>query len=181
MKKLLNQISRFRKGESGVTSTEFIIIAPLFMMMLLNAIELGVINLRQITLESRLDSAMRVVRINTGAGYTHNDIRDMICENAPLLVECKQNLRLEMVTNDPRHYTELPAQVDCVDRSVPPSEVSDDELNFTLGNSNELVIVRACLLYDPIIPTSGIALTRTADASGRSAHVAVSAFTQEPR
>jgi len=53
--------------------------------------------------------------------------------------------------------------------------------SFTAGQSNELVIVRACMLYDPIFPTSQLALERTTDQNGKSALVAVSAFTQEPR
>ncbi|MEM9579996.1 MAG: TadE/TadG family type IV pilus assembly protein [Pseudomonadota bacterium] len=174
------RLAAFRASENGAPTLEFALVFPAFMMMLMVAVELGVVNLRQIALESRLDSAMRVVRINTNVRYTHDDVRDMICQNADMFPDCASNLRLEMIPNDPRGYAQLPSTVDCVNSTVPINDAQNEVRNFSLGNANELVMVRACLLYDPVLPTSLLALTRTTDANGKSAHVAVSAFTQEP-
>jgi len=124
---------------------------------------------------------MRTVRINTGVQYTHNDIKAMICENAPMLGNCDADLRLEMIPNDPRSYTAMPPYVDCVDSRYDTGATQNIVRNFHLGNANELVVVRACLLYDPILPGSMMALSRARDENGKSAMVAVSAFTQEPR
>lgn len=176
----LKRLAQFHKNESGASTVEFAIVFPAFIMILCSAIEVGVINLRQTALEGRLDQAMRVVRINTSTNYTHDQMRNMICENAPMLGDCEANLRLEVVPNSARNYTPLPSTVDCVHQAFGMSEASNEVRNFALGNANELVMVRACLLYDPIIPTSRMALSRTTDQNGKSALVAVSAFTHEP-
>jgi len=124
---------------------------------------------------------MREVRIGTGSQYSHDEVRDLICEGALIFDDCQANLRLEMIPNSPRNYTALPYEIDCAQHAVGSSTVINPVRDFTMGQSNELVIVRACMLYDPVFPTSQLALQRTTDQNGRSALVAVSAFTQEPR
>ena len=181
MIKLLNTIRRFRRAERGNVTVEFALVFPVFIMILTSSIEIGVITIRQTLLERGLDIAMREVRVGTGANYTHDQVRAMICDGAAIFEDCEQNLRLEMVPNDPRNYTRLPNTVDCAQHSTGGNEVLNPVRNFAAGQSNELVIVRACMLYDPIFPTSQLALERTTDQNGKSALVAVSAFTQEPR
>lgn len=181
MKQLLNKLLTFRSNEEGSATIEYAIVFPVFIMILLSSIEMGVITIRQTLLERGLDIAMREVRIGTGAQYSHNDIRDMICEGAVIFDDCEANLRLEMIPNSPRDYTPLPSTVDCIAHAAGSNEILNPVRNFTRGQSNELMIVRACMLYDPVLPTSSLALERTTDQNGKSALVAVSAFTQEPR
>ncbi len=181
MRKLLNTIRRFRSAERGNVTVEFALVFPVFIMILTSSIEMGMITVRQTLLERGLDIAMREVRVGTGANYSHDEVRSMICTAAAVFDECEENLRLEMIPNDPRNYTQLPGTVDCVEQSAGGTEALNPVRNFTAGQANELVIVRACMLYDPIFPTSQLALARTTDQNGKSALVAVSAFTQEPR
>ena len=181
MKQLLNTLRRFRSGERGNVTVEFALVFPVFILILTSSIEMGVITIRQTLLERGLDIAMREVRIGTGTQYTHNQLRDMICDGAVIFEDCEANLRLEMIPNDPRNYTPLPNVVDCVAHASGSSEILNPVREFKMGQSNELVIVRACMLYDPVFPTSELALARTTDQNGKSALVAVSAFTQEPR
>lgn len=181
MKKLLNIVRNFRSGERGNVTVEFALVFPVFVMILTSSIEMGIITVRQTLLERGLDIAMREVRVGTGANYSHDQVRAMICDGAVVFDDCEDNLRLEMIPNDPRNYTKLPNAVDCVQHAAGGSEPLNPVREFTAGQSNELVIVRACLLYDPVFPTSQLALDRTTDQNGKSALVAVSAFTQEPR
>lgn len=183
MKQLLKRYSTFRRDEDGTATVEFVIIFLGFILFLGAAVEISVKTLRQTALESRLDQTMRQVRINTGIHYSHNDLRDMMCENAPLFENCQENLRLEMITNDPRSYSSLNSEVDCVNREAPMTSSENAPRNFHLGQSNELVIVRACLLNDPVVSHPAILSARTSGAlpDGYYALVAVSAFTQEPR
>ncbi len=181
MIRLKTRIAQFSKGERGTVTIEFVLCFIAMMAILSTAIELGVVTVRQTVLDSRLDAAMRNVRINTGAGYSHSDLVDMICEDNALFGECEQNLRLEMTANDPRNYTPFSDSVSCVNREVAIDHPDNTNFHFTLGQANELVMVRACMLYDPILPSSLMALARTTTEGGRSALVSVSAFTQEPR
>jgi hypothetical protein len=182
MIKLLNTLRRFRRAERGNVTVEFALVFPVFIMILTSSIEMGVITIRQTLLERGLDIAMREVRVGTGANYSHDQVRAMICDGAAIFDDCEENLRLEMIPNNPRNYTQLPSTVDCVQHGAGGSEALNPVRSFTAGQSNELVIVLACMLYDPIVPTSQLALERTTDQNGKSALVvAVSAFTQEPR
>ncbi|MEN8892856.1 TadE/TadG family type IV pilus assembly protein [Planktotalea arctica] len=181
MKQLLNTLRRFRRAERGNVTVEFALVFPVFILILTSSIEMGVITIRQTLLERGLDIAMREVRIGTGSQYSHDDIRDMICDGAVIFEDCEANLRLEMIPNDPRDYQALPATVDCVEQASGTNVVLNPVREFKRGQSNELMIVRACMLYDPVFPTSELALSRTTDHNGKSALVAVSAFTQEPR
>lgn len=181
MKQLLNKLLRFAGAERGNVTVEFALVFPVFILILTSSIEMGVITIRQTLLERGLDIAMREVRIGTGAQYSHDEIRDLICDGAVIFNDCQANLRLEMIPSDPRAYTQVPALVDCVAQSAGTLDIINPVRQFDMGSSNELVIVRACMLYDPVFPTSELALQRTTDLNGRSALVAVSAFTQEPR
>ncbi|MGB7317738.1 MAG: TadE family protein [Planktotalea sp.] len=181
MKQLLNRLLRFRNAERGNVTIEFALVFPVFILILTSSIEMGVITIRQTLLERGLDIAMREVRIGTGAQYSHDEIRDMICNGAVIFDDCQANLRLEMIPNDPRSYTLLPDAVDCAQQASGALDVINPVRHFEMGSSNELVMVRACMLYDPVFPTSELALERTKDHNGKSALVAVSAFTQEPR
>lgn len=181
MRQFIQKFRRFSAGEKGNVTVEFAIVFPVFMLLLTSALEMGVITVRQTLLERGLDIAMREVRIGTGTQYTHDQIREMICDGAVIFEDCEANLRIEMTPNDPRDYTPLPNTVDCAIQQSGSLTVVNPVRDFTPGESNELVMVRACLLYDPVFPTSQLALQRTQDGNGKSALVATSAFTQEPR
>lgn len=185
MTRLMTRIRAFRRSETGTATIEFAIIFPFFMMVLTSGLELGVINLRQVALDSRVESAMRVVRINTGANYTADDIRDMICTDAPILGDCTNNLRIQMEVTDPRDYTPMKALKCLHTGSSGGTEIATGPVNFNLGNSNELVLVRACLVFNPILPSSYLSAERIAAQTGNSnnlaALTAMTAFTQEPR
>lgn len=181
MKKPLNTVLNFRSGERGNVTVEFALVFPVFAMILTSSIEMGIITVRQTLLERGLDIAMREVRVGTEANYTHDQVRGMICDGAVIFENCEANLRLEMISSDPRNYTKLPNTVDCVQHAAGESEVLNPVREFTAGQAHELMIVRACMLYDPVFPTSQLALDRTTDQNGKSALVAVSAFNQEPR
>lgn len=180
MNKLMSKLLRFRSGERGNVTVEFALVFPVFIMILISSIEMGIITIRQTLLERGLDIAMREVRVGTGTNYTHDQVRGMICNGAVIFDDCEANLRLEMIPNDPRNYTALPNDVDCAYHATGTNDVLNPVRAFANGQANQLMIVRACMLYDPIFPTSQLALQRTKDQNGKSALVAVSAFTQEP-
>lgn len=178
---LLKKLRHFSCGDRGNVTVEFALVFPVFMLILTSSIEMGVITIRQTLLERGLDIAMREVRVGESSEYTHDQIRDMICENAVIFKDCQANLRLEMRLSSPRRYLPLPTTVDCAKHEAGSLEIVNPVRNFTVGETNELVLVRACMLYDPIFPTSELALQRTKDLNGKSALVATSAFTQEPK
>ncbi|KIC13819.1 TadE/TadG family type IV pilus assembly protein [Leisingera sp. ANG-Vp] len=170
-------LRRFRAQEDGTSTVEFAILVPAFIMILMSTVELGLINLRHSQLERALDQTVRNIRLTTGADQQHDDIRDEVCDRSGFIQECNTSLRLEMVQVDPFNWTPIDADPDCVNRIEDVQPVR----NFVSGQSNELMLIRACMKFKPIFPTWGLGDSLSKDADGRISLVASSAFVQEPR
>ena len=51
---------------------------------------------------------------------------------------------------------------------------------FTPGQQNQLMLLRACLRFDPLFPIDALGSALVKDANGQSAIYAMTAFVQEP-
>ncbi len=174
---LKNFLRRFRRSEDGsAILIEFCIFVPLLFGAFLMAVEMGIYSMRQMYLDRGLDIAVRYIRLNTTVSYTHDNIKEMICDNAGWLENCDETLRLEMVTVNPRQFAQFDQSADCVDTSQPVEPVR----GFTLGLENQMMMLRACVRFDPIYPTSGLGYEFEKDGSGQAKMIAVAAFVQEP-
>ncbi len=49
------------------------------------------------------------------------------------------------------------------------------------GTSNEMMLIRACVMLDPIFPTTGMGFHLPMDGTGAYALVSSTAFVNEPR
>lgn len=173
---LRTRIARFRKNEDGNSTVEFVIMFPLFIFLILAGVELGVIAIRQATLERAMDLTVRDIRLGTGAPMQHNDIKQELCDRAPMVPNCAQSLKLEMINVDLHNWTGLPDTPDCVDKSKPAAPVR----SFVAGQSNELMVLRACVKFKPLYPLSGIGRQLDKDNAGYAAVAVTTAFVQEP-
>ncbi|KIN63974.1 TadE-like protein [Sulfitobacter noctilucicola] len=172
-----NFLRRFRRSEDGSALViEFCIFVPLLFGAFLMAVEMGIYSMRQMYLDRGLDLAVRFVRLNTNEDYTHDDIKQMICDNSGWLENCGETLRLEMVSINPRDFAQFEQTADCVDTSEPVEPVR----GFTLGRENQMMMLRACIKFDPIYPTSGLGYAFEKDGSGKAKMVSSAAFVQEP-
>ena len=170
-------LRRFRKEESGsIFLIEFVILFPLIFGIFLASIEMSLYAIRQVHLNRGLEYAVRYIRLNTQTQMTHDQIKTLVCQGAGNVSNCDETLRLEMITVDPRNFQELPTEIDCIDKSEPIKP----ERGFTLGKQHDLMLLRACLKFDPMLPTSRLGFKYAADGSGQSAMYAISAFVQEP-
>ncbi len=176
--KLMQRLRRhLARDEQGSMTVEFAIWFPLFMVVLLASIELGVVTVRHTMLERSLDVTVRDIRIGTGNAPQHDEIKAQICDNIALVSDCEENLRLEMVHNDLRNWQAIPATADCTDQSAEASPVR----SFSNGLDNELMVLRACLKFTPMFPTTALGDAMHKDANGDVGLIATSAFVQEPR
>ena len=169
---------RFLRDERGSATLEFAITFPAVIVMMLSGLEMGYVTFQQAMLERSLDMTVRNIRLGTGSAPQHDDIKDMICTRAGFIPDCGDNLRLEMIQVDPRNWANIDATPDCTDRSEEVSPVR----SFVNGQSNELMILRACVKLDPIFPTSGLGRSlASGDAWGQYALTSTTVFVQEPR
>lgn len=169
---------QFLRGEDGQATIEFAIMVPLIFTIFLTAVELGLYSKRQMWLDRGLDIAVREVRLNTGSIPGHDALKQSICDNAGFIPDCISSLKLEMVSVDPRAFTALDAEADCVDRTLPIA--SQDLPNYQSGTEHALMLVRACVKFDPIFPSTGLGFQFLKDDAGQVAMTATSAFVQEP-
>ncbi|MEM6566638.1 MAG: TadE/TadG family type IV pilus assembly protein [Pseudomonadota bacterium] len=169
-------ISRFWRAESGTASVEFIIVLPIFISVMVLSVELGLVTLRHTLLERGVDLAVREVRLGTGTAPQHDDIKDLICANSLMLLDCENKLRLEMRSADIRVFNSFDTSPDCTDVAEPSKPVRE----WSPGQQNELMLLRACLKYTPLFPDAFLGSALTTDASGEASVIVTSGFVQEP-
>ncbi len=166
----------FARDESGTASVEFILVMPFYISVMILSIELGMVTLRHTLLERGLDLAVREIRLGTGTAPQHDDIKELICDNSLMLLDCTSKLQLEMRSADIRSFSALDTTADCTDSAEPTKPVRE----FTPGQENELMLLRACLRYTPLFPDELLGSAVEKDASGEAAVIVTSAFVQEP-
>lgn len=169
--------SRFCKEEKGAASVEFVLYFTVMFTIMAASVEIAYINLRHAMLERSVDLATRDIRLATGAVPDYATVKANVCEKATVLEDCEANLRLEMVQVDPRDLSTAPTDADCQNMEEEPSPVR----SFTPGTDNDLMLLRACLKYKPLIPTSKFSSQLTFDTEGYAQMIVTSAFVQEPR
>lgn len=176
MRNLATACTSFCKKEDGSSTFEFLLVLPVAFLFAGATYETGFIGLRDMMLERAVDVTVRDVRVGIISNPTHQNLKERICEEAMIIPDCLNQVKLEMVRKDIRTYVAMDDQPDCVDRAATGAPL----LNFTNGGNNELMILRACSLFDPVLPTARIGATVPKQSEGAYALVATSSFVLEP-
>ncbi len=179
MRPLKYLLAWLKREQSGSATVEFVIVFPVYISLLLFSVELGFITMRHALLERGLDIAVRTVRLSTGNVPQYAQIKSLVCANARFISNCNTTLRLEMQRTDIRNYTPL-GPVKCEDAASPTTQT---EINNTFNRSglpNQLMQIRACYRYSPMVPSGLLGQALTVDANGQASIVSTSAFVQEP-
>lgn len=169
-------LRRFRGEEAGNTTIEFVILFPMFMLLFLSAIESGVYMTRYVILERGLDETVRAIRLGTSLKVAADDVKEMICSSSVFIPDCENVVKVEMIRVDLDSPTPLDEEADCVDRNDPAAPAR----NFSTGESNDLMMLRVCVLFDPMFPTTGLGFQLPKQDGDSYALVAISGFVMEP-
>ena len=176
-KMLKARCRNFCNSEDGSATVEFSIVFPVFMVIFLSLFESGLLMSKLVMLDRGVDITVRAIRLAPGsAAITHAAVKTMICENALILQDCEDQIQVEMVVISADSWTMPDASADCIDRT---SEI-EPVLSFSSGAENDIMFIRACVVVDPMFPTSGLGLALSKDASGGIRILATSAFAIEP-
>lgn len=180
----ISRLRRFRKNEEGNSTVEFAIAFPALMTLVIFGAELGFMSLNHSMLERAVDQTVRDIRLGTGAELQHDDIRNVICERASFIRDCETNMYLEMIQLDPFEPVEVqtyaydPLRENyCTNH---PLDVNPAR-TFSNGQSNDLMVMRACVEVDPLFPGGFLGASLTSDERDEYALVATTVFVQEPR
>jgi hypothetical protein len=177
LKRILSFPFRFRRRDDGGPTIEFVLVFLPFMVLLVSAYELGLMMTRHVMLERGLDMAVREVRLNTGSDLDEQDLRRMICNAAGIIPDCTTTMRLEMRPIDPDNWSNIPRQASCINVSEP----FEPARNFNNGADNEIMVLRACGLFRPMLPEFGLGYVLSRSHSDRHYRlVSMSAFVMEP-
>lgn len=171
-------LRRFISDAGGAATIEFVTIFPFLMYFFFCLGEIGTLMARQVMIDRGVDMAIRDLRLGLRPGITHDEFKARICEGAFLLSSCEDVLRLEVTPLADLAGSNYPNQaVRCVNRN----EEIQPAVSFDPGGREEIVVVRACLIADPIFPGSAsAAMMPRIDAQGGYAIVVTSAFMNEP-
>ncbi|MEM1075258.1 MAG: TadE/TadG family type IV pilus assembly protein [Pseudomonadota bacterium] len=175
---VFSTLRKFWRREDGQVAIEFVVMTPLLFGVFMTAMELGIYSKRQMWLDRGLDIAVREVRLNTASIPSHDALKQTVCANAGFVPDCMNSLKLEMVKVDPRAFAAMDPIADCVDRSQPIA--SQDKPNYQTGVEHELMLMRACIKFSPMFPTTGLGFAWSKDGAGQAIMTAMSAFVQEP-
>jgi Flp pilus assembly pilin Flp len=177
IKIMKSKLRAFRKDEEGTATVEFVLYFTLIFFVPAAGVEIAYMNLRHAMLERSVDQVVRDIRLSTGNIPSYDEVRENICEKASIIEECEDNLRLEMVQVDPRAFSGMPANADCVNAAQDPHPLR----NFEHGQDNQLMLMRACMKFKPVFPSTGIAQELNMDSDGYANLIVTAAFVQEPR
>lgn len=177
----------FMRDEKGVSTIEFVVLAPIFFLMLFWSFELGIFMYRWSLLERGLDKTVRSLMLGdidlATSADPFEDIKDIICLNANNLNSCNDNLHLEL--NTTTASIGLPTvELQCIDKE----DADWDPIKTAHGGNcpdgapvgeTEIVYLRACVLLKPTL-TSAYALPFPKDSAGYVQLRSSSAFVNEP-
>lgn len=171
-----SRFKRFRRDDRANSTVEFVLIFPLFVLIFSSGFEAGLLSVRQTMLERATSMAVRDVQLATSNPPSFDMLKANICDYAGIIPDCTAALNLELVRVNMQTFDLPDSRVGCIDR--------DDEIEpatvFTPGQSNELMLVRACAVFEPSFPTTGLGLRLPKVNATDYALVAASFYVAEP-
>lgn len=159
-----------------MATIEFVLMFPIVMYLFFSAVEVGIYLARASMLDRALDLHVRSLRLGTLDPATRDELKRRICDSALIFPNCEASMTIEL-TPVPKTNWALPAAAaTCVDRN----EELEPAVEFTPGQENEIMLVRACAVLDPFFAATPYALEMPLDSSGGYVVTSASVFVNEP-
>ena len=168
---------RFRRSGAGGVTIEFVILLPLVFYFFFLALETGLWSAREIMLRRATNLAVRDVRLATGSVPGYDAMKALICERSVFDAGCIENIRIEMRAMPIADWADLNGAAPCVDRD----EDFDPANGFLPGQQNNLMMMRVCRLFDPLLPGTGLGRKLPEGSDGTYGVRVTTAFVTEPR
>ena len=171
------RLRRALREEDGVASIEFVFAVPILVAIFMASFESGLFMTRSIMLEQSLDMVMRELRLGHYVNPTAASLKTEICKRTIVLTNCEASLSIDLQKISMTDFALPTTAAGCVDRNTNIAPAT----KLQVGQQNDLILLRACIVADAMFPTTGIGLnlTRTGQGGGYEI-IAVSAFANEP-
>ena len=172
--RLRRWLGRFARDTRATATVEFVILFPAFVLVMTNVIEASVLMMRAAMIDRGLDMAVRELRLRPGDPPDAGEFLELVCAFAgsgssaevKLVPRCTETLRIELSEVD-GDWTPLGETDSCVQ-------------DYDPGKDEALMMVRVCVVANPLLPHLGLGALLPKDASGGYRLIAVSAFVHEP-
>ncbi len=186
-----NRFVRLTKDSDGSAAIEFAMVVPIFLALLFGILEVGYLFYADAVIESTMDTAAR--KIMTGNAPDKDYVWDTsdttakcrksgkecfiddICSVLSFFGDCEENLAIDVeVFSSFGALASDNSAVTCTDND----DYDYDAQKYDDGDQLQIIRIRLCWLYKPLVPGLGIALADTAE--GRHQIVSTSIFRTEP-
>lgn len=169
---LRRRLRHFLRNESAVVAAEWAIAFPVYFGLFLWSMEVTYMMTRTAMLDRSLDIVIRDLRLGRlGTQYpTVQFLEDRVCSRTTLFPDCTESLTLEFTRVNLATFAMPNMDLPCVMRT-PEIKAGRVGQTYDVGMANELMVVRACMIVDTIMPFDGPILYRLN---------AASAFVNEP-
>lgn len=172
--KLPFSLKRWNRRQDGATAVEFAIIAPVFFALIFSMVETGWIMTKASMLDHAVGKSARL--IYTGQAPDQGTLEQLICDEAYVFSNCRENIVVELVTVD--DFTSIPdTAATCTDAST---ATIAPVTTYTSGAGGEIVFMRVCITTDVMVPGLGLGMQMAQTDSGRFQMVSSMAFMNEP-
>lgn len=169
--------ARFWRREDGTATIEFALLVPVFLAVLVAGVEVGVLSARQTMMERGMEQTMRALRLGRLQPVNLATLRESVCRGTAIIRDCQASLLIELRRLEPQNITLPAGNAPCINRE----EETQPAVTLTPGVEHDLILVRVCLIVDPVFPTSGLGIGLPRDASGGFRMVTSSVYVNEPR
>lgn len=170
------RLRRLWRDEGATATIEFVLAVPVIVTIFIASFESGLLMTRQILLDQAVDRTMRELRLGRLDAPDADSIRTEICSRTLILPDCEAATSVELLPVNATSWVMPATATQCVDRDNDVNPV----LDFEPGATNEMMLVRVCIIMDAMFPTMGIGQALSKDSGGGYALVAISAFVNEP-
>ncbi len=172
---LSRSLKAFRR-EDGTASMEFVILIPLLLTIFMASFESGMIMVRSTLLEQSVDRTMRSLRLGHFPNPTADLLKSEICDKTIVFPNCADNIMIEMQRVSTATWAMPSTPITCVDRE----EEIQPVLTLQIGQQQDVMLVRVCIVQDLLFPTTGFGLDLPQDALGGVGLISETAFVTEP-
>jgi hypothetical protein len=176
MMRFMRKLGRGFAREDGTAAVEFVVTIPFLIAIFMASFESGLLMVRSIMLEQSVDMTMRELRLGHYPLPTAALLKTEICNRTVIMKDCDDNIMIEMTRINTANWSMPSAGITCVDRSEEIQPVTQ----LQIGQQNDVMLVRVCVVQDAMFPTTGVGLGLPKDDSGGYGVVAIAAFVTEP-
>lgn len=172
-------LRRFKRREDGASTIAAVLFLPFFIMIMAASVEICVLIFKQTMLDRGVEMTTRVMRLGLDAMPDHEELKRSICNNVAIVSNCMDDLAVEVYSVNRNTWTSTKAGTRALCADGIEEGVNDPTIES--GNSDQLMLMRACLKVEPMMSLNPLALALAKDASGKTALITTTAFVNEPR